>query len=220
VFEEALDVLKTVKADQVVDPGAYFFHRAVAEHALLLKDDAFRSITAVIEDVADAPDRYRLVSVLMLYDMRTWKEKDLGWISRKMNNIERRLDLSGGGPQTQKMQKEVVARLDELIKQMEKQNQNNSQSNGGGCPSGGPPQQGNQPGNTNNPSSPMKDSNIATNGGPGNAEEKRLKGLAEQWGKLPEKDRAKAMAELTRDMPAQYREVIERYFKDLARNTK
>jgi hypothetical protein len=63
----------------------------------------------------------------------------------------------------------------------------------------------------------MKDSNIANNGGPGNVDQKRLKGLAEQWGKLPEKERAAAMAELTRGMPAEYRDVIERYFKDLAR---
>lgn len=119
VYEEALDVLRQVKPDQVVDPGAYFFHRALAEHALLLKDDAFRSITAVIEDCGDAPDRYKMVSILMLYDMRAWKDKDLGWIARKMNNIERRLELARGGPQTQKMQKEVVARLDEIIKELE-----------------------------------------------------------------------------------------------------
>jgi hypothetical protein len=30
---------------------------------------------------------------------------------RKMENIERRLDLARGGPQTQKLQKEVVARM-------------------------------------------------------------------------------------------------------------
>jgi hypothetical protein len=44
-----------------------------------------------------------------------------------------------------------------------------------------------------------------------------LKELAEVWGKLPEKDRAKAMAELTRDMPPRYREVIEKYFKELSK---
>lgn len=126
VHEEALDVLRQVKPDQVVDPGAYFFHRAVAEHALLLSTEALRSITAVIEDVADAPDRYKMVSILMLYDMRTWKDKDLGWIARKMNVIERRLELSRGGPQTQKMQKEVVARLDEMIKKLEQQNKGGS----------------------------------------------------------------------------------------------
>jgi hypothetical protein len=43
--------------------------------------------------------------------------------------------------------------------------------------------------------------------------------MAEVWGKLPEKERAKAMLELTRDMPPRYREVIEKYFKELARNS-
>ncbi len=65
------------------------------------------------------PERYRTVSALMLLDMQTWKDKDLGAIARKMENIERRLDLARGGPQTQKLQKEVFARLDELIKELE-----------------------------------------------------------------------------------------------------
>ena len=75
---------------------------------------------------ADAPDRYKIVSLLMLYDMQTWKDKDLGWIARKMDNIERRLEMARGGPQTQKMQKEVVARLDELIKELENKNKGGS----------------------------------------------------------------------------------------------
>jgi hypothetical protein len=122
VYEEALDVLKSVKPEQVVDPAAYLFHRAVSEHALLLKDDAYNSITRLLDDALDVPERYRMVSLLMALDMRNWREKDLGWIARKMDNIERRLELARGGPQTQKIQKEVVARLDELIKQLENQN--------------------------------------------------------------------------------------------------
>jgi hypothetical protein len=120
VFEELVDVLKAVKPEQVVDPAAYFFHRAVAEHALLLKPEANRSIVGLLEDVSDAPDRYKMVGVLMFYDMQAWRDKDLGAIARKMENIERRLDLARGGPQTQKIQKEVVARLDEIIKELEK----------------------------------------------------------------------------------------------------
>ena len=64
----------------------------------------------------------------------------------------------------------------------------------------------------------MQDSNIATNGGPGVVNPKRLQQIAQQWGKLPEKERAKAMAELTRDMPPRYREVIENYFKKVAQS--
>jgi hypothetical protein len=40
--------------------------------------------------------------------------------------------------------------------------------------------------------------------------------MAQVWGKLPEKERAKAMADLTRDMPPKYRAVIEDYFKKSA----
>src|SRR5262249_35087605 len=45
---------------------------------------------------------------------------------------------------------------------------------------------------------------------------KKLKELAENWGSLPEKDRDKSVAELTRDMPPRYREVVEKYFRKLS----
>jgi hypothetical protein len=62
----------------------------------------------------------------------------------------------------------------------------------------------------------MPDSRIGKTKGPGRVTEKDLKALAQQWGKLPEKERAEAMQGLTRDMPPKYREVIETYFRKLA----
>jgi hypothetical protein len=67
-----------------------------------------------------------MVAALMHFDMVTWQDKDLGWIARKMDNIQRRLDLKRGGKQTQKIQKEVLVRLDEMIKELE-----NRQKSGG-----------------------------------------------------------------------------------------
>jgi hypothetical protein len=64
----------------------------------------------------------------------------------------------------------------------------------------------------------MPDSQIAPFQGEGKIDPKRLTNYAQQWGKLPEKERAKAMAELTRDMPPRYREVIENYFKKVAQS--
>jgi hypothetical protein len=121
VYEEGLDALRVVKPEDVVDPSAYLFHKAVAEHALMLKPEAEGTVLRLLDEAPDAPERYRTVAALMYFDMQGWREKDLGWISRKMDNIERRLDLSRGGPKTQKMQKEVVTRLDEIIKQLENQ---------------------------------------------------------------------------------------------------
>lgn len=120
VHEETLAVLKNFRPEQVVDPAAYLFHRSVAEHALLYKGEATQNIVRLLDDCYGSPDRYKTVSALILLDMQTWKsDKDLGGIARKMENIERRLELARGGPQTQKQQKEVIDRLDELIKELE-----------------------------------------------------------------------------------------------------
>jgi hypothetical protein len=123
VFEEALDALKAAVPEQVVDPAAYYFHKAVAEHALVLKREASNSITRLLDDVTDAPERYKMVATLMFLDMQGWKddEKDLNNIAKLMDNSERRLDLARGGPKTQEIQKKIVFRLDELIKQLENQ---------------------------------------------------------------------------------------------------
>jgi hypothetical protein len=209
VYEEGLEALRAVKAEDVVDPSAYLFQRSVAEYSMLLKDDANRSILRLLDDAVDAPERYKMVAALMHFDMLTWREKDLGWVARMMNNIERRLDLARGGPQTQDMQKKVVVQLDEMIKKLE--DEQDQPGNGSGSKNGKPS------GKTVRPNSPATEDYLGGTGGPGKVDEKRLKELAQNWGKLPDKDRVKAMLDLTRDMPARHRELIENYFKNLAK---
>ena len=220
VYEEALDVLALVKPEEAVDPAAYFFHKAVCEHALMIKDKADSSIDRLLVDVGDSPERYRMVAALMHFDMMTWKEKDLGWIARKMSNIQRRLDLKRGGKDTQKQQKEVLVRLDEMIQEMENKAKSpppppgggEGGGNGGNCPEGGSP--GSGPG-TDMSSAPMQDTMGGTASGTGNVDQKRVKEIAEMWGKLPEKERAEALRELTRTMPPKDRAVMEAYFREL-----
>jgi hypothetical protein len=129
VFEEALEALRAVKVEDSVDPAAFLFTKAVSEYSLMDRKSADDSIVRLLDDVGDSPDRYKMLAALMHYDMLAWKDKDLGWIARKMDNIERRLGHARGGPITQKMEKEVVMRLDELIK--EKENQKKGNGNGG-----------------------------------------------------------------------------------------
>jgi hypothetical protein len=219
VHEESLDVLKTVRPEQVVDPSAYLFHRSVAEHALLNKNEATVTITRLLDDGIGSPERYKTVSALMLLDMQTWKDKDLGAIARKMENIERRLDLARGGPQTQKLQKDVVARLDELIKELENKAKSKSKPgtgppNDGGCPDGSQP--GNTPGSGNNPNQPMPDSTLPPGGGTGRVDPVKMRKLVEEWGRMPPREQARALQELTQGMSARHREAIENYFRNLA----
>lgn len=217
IYEEALEALKLVKGEQVVDPSAYFFHRAVAEFSLMQQRDADMSIVRLLDDVGDAPERYKMVAALMHYDMLTWQDKDLDWISRKMDNIQRRLDLTRGGKKTQQMQKEVLVRLDEMIK--EKENQQKQQSsggspgNGGNCPPGDSPGSGPPKGNT--PSSPASDFGLPSGEKAGLIDPKVAKELAEKWGNLPEKERAKALLDLTKSVDPKYREAVETYIKKI-----
>jgi len=220
IFEEALDALKSAKVEQVVDPGAYLFHKAVFEHALLKQEDANRTILRLLDDVTDAPERYKMVAALMHFDMLTWRPENdpdiisrLGGVGRIMNNIERRLDLARGGPITQDMQKKVLVNLDQMIKEEEDKQNQQGQGDGEGK---GQKKSGKNPNNNTKATNPQDDSYGGNGSGPGNVDPKKFKELAQVWGTLPEKERAKALQDLTREMPPKHRELIENYFKKLA----
>jgi hypothetical protein len=213
IHEEALQTLVCVRAEQVIDPAAYLFHKAVAEHALGRAREAGATIARLIDDAPDAPERYKQLAALMVYDMMTWKEKDLGAVARLLDNAGRRLALGRGGPETQKLQTDAIAILDKLIE---------DDTDGPRGPNPNPPPPG--PGDPEEPGTkgsnsdrPLDDSIPLSGRGDGKLHEKRLKELAGVWGKLPEKERARALQELSRDLPPRYREVIEKYFKELSR---
>ena len=213
VYEEALDALKTVLPEQVVDPATYYFYKAVSEHALIQKEQAVASIVRLLDDVADTPDRYKMVATLMFFDMQNWSAdaKDLANIGRLMDNSGRRLDLARGGQKTQDIQKKIVFRLDEKIKELENQAKGKGSGNGGSCPDGKGDQQGANPGQGN----PANDGYVGGVAGDGKIDDKKLKKLAEEWGKLPAAERAKAITEITRDLPPKFKPMIEEYFKSL-----
>ncbi len=217
IHEEALDALGLFAVEKVADPATYLYHRGVSEHALMMKNEATLTIDRLLQDIPNLPERYRMLGILLYYDLGNWKEKDLAWISRKMEMVQRRLEVTRGGKKTQKIQKEVVARLDEMIKELENQQKESSSSNQGNCPDGAPSQ--GQPGNNPQPTAPAKDSMPGGASGQGVVDSKRVKELADVWGKLPEKERAKALVELTRNAPVKYREAIELYFKKLSQTT-
>ena len=219
-YEEALEALNAVPPEPAVEPAAYFFFKAVAEHALVKKDVAAGSLLKLLGEVADVPDRYRVVGTQMLWELGGWAAdpKDLTNIGRLMDNSGRRLDLGRPGEKTQDIQKKIVFRLDELIKDLENQsNCKDGQCNGGNCPNGGKPGSGQANGNTLNPSKPAADSTIMGGSGQGKVDERALRQYAEQWGGLPAEKRAAIVEELNRDLPKKYEPLIKEYFDALDR---
>ncbi len=126
VYEEALEAVADARSEEVVDPSAFLFFKAVAEHSLAgykkaRKIDATASLVRLLDDVVDAPDRYKMVATLMFFDLQNWSkdEKDLSNIGKLMDSSGRRLDLARGGQTTQDIQKRIIFRLDEKIKELE-----------------------------------------------------------------------------------------------------
>jgi len=232
VYEEALATLKLFNADQVMDPSAYLFHRAICEHALQQKPEATKSIMRLLDEgAAISPERYKTVAALMLPDMTTWKDKSLDDISRKMNNIERRLDIARGGPETQRQQREVLNRLDEIIKQLENKKKQKKKGDGegkpgegecegecdGDCPDGGEkPGSGKGPPKGTKPSqNPATDSANAGGNSDGGVEQAKFQKLVADWGRLPPAEQRRALQELVQSMPPRHREAITNYFQRL-----
>jgi len=121
LHEDALAVLRAVQPEQVVDPASYYFYRAVCENKLLMKEEGLLSVHRLLNSVTDAPERYVVLAGLMQAEMERWQDKDLGDVARRMEEIEGRLANARGGPKTQEKQKEVVALLDKMIEDLEKQ---------------------------------------------------------------------------------------------------
>jgi hypothetical protein len=221
VYEEALEALKGVNPDFAVDPASYFFFKAVAEHATMKKDPAVGSIVKLLDDVADVPDRYKMVATLMFFDMQGWATdpKDLTNIGRLMDNSGRRLDLARAGDKTQEIQRKIVFRLDEIIKELEAKSKGGSgQCQGGNCPGGGQkPGDGPPGGNTTQPTKNAKESVIMGGSGKGEIDPEQLKKIAENWGTMPPAQRAKIVADLTRELPAKFEPMIKNYFEALDR---
>ena len=63
---------------------------------------------------------------------------------------------------------------------------------------------------------PMQDSNAGGGSGPGSVLDLRIKDLQSRWGRLPESERRRALDDLSRELPARYRAVINDYFKSMS----
>ncbi|GBD36223.1 hypothetical protein HRbin36_01344 [bacterium HR36] len=221
-YEEALEVLKLVRPEHVVDPGAYYFYRAVAEHKTLNREETLRSVDRLFDQVEGVPERYFVLASLLKYDLQSWDgRKNLDYVARRMDEISGRLDNARGGPKTQAKQKEILDLLSKMIDQLEQQLQQQQAGagqggggQGGGRSSGGPPG-----GGTTRSSGPATDSGILGGAGEGKVDMKELIKRPDLWGKLPEKERVKVLEAVRREYPPHIAEAIEAYLQQIAKSS-
>lgn len=201
LFDESLEQIGDLKPEEVVDPFSLLFYQGVACHRLLQKEPGLKAIETLLEAEDQSPRRYAALARLMQEDLKDLEDESLDHISRRMQDIERRLDLGRAGPKVRKIEDGVIESLDKLIKKLEdQQRQQQQQASAGG---------------NMRPSSPSPDSRIMGGKGPGEVTKKDI-GSKEGWGNLPPKQREEAMQQIGREFPSHYRDVIEQYFRKLA----
>ena len=201
--DECLQVLEGIKPQDVVDPATLLFYQATGYHRILAKDKCLSAINLLQENEDSIPRRYATLANLMKADIGPLKKDSLDEVARLMSDIQRRLNLGRAGTRVRKEEDDVVAKLDKMIEELEKQQQQQ--------------QSGGQGAGSLNPSSPAQDSSDLGGSGPGNVD-RRNHGDGEDWGSLPPKERQKALQQISKELPAHYREVIEEYFRKLARD--
>jgi len=202
MYDEALVLYGQVEIQKTVNPASALFYKAVCEHSLLQKTAGLKTVNSLLKNTEGVPVRYTEVARLMEHDFKSMKENSLNEVARKMSDVERRLDLGRGGQRVQKIEDEIIATLDEIIKKMEEQ-----AGGGGGGGMGGA---GNQPSGSG-----AADSSIKGSTAPGNVDSKKLSKKG-GWGGLPPKAEARAKNIINRNFPAHYRQAVEMYFKKLA----
>ncbi len=121
LYDESLDQLSGLEPADVVDPAALLFYQGVDYHWLLKKQPGLKTLARLLERRDHLPRRYAQMADLMQTDLAALKDDSLDHIDRRMRDTERRLDLGGAGKKTRGVEDGIIASLDKMIDQMEKQ---------------------------------------------------------------------------------------------------
>ncbi len=200
LYDEALGQLTELKPQDVVDPAALLFYQGVVHHRMLHRDEGLAAIERLLENESALPVRYASLAPLIQADLQALKEDSLDHIARRMDDIRRRLDLGRAGKKVRDVEDGVIASLDKLIDEMEKQQQAAAAKAGG---------------RGARPITPMPDSRPAELKAPGDVAGKPI-GDGRGWGDLPPRQRTEALQQISKEFPAHYRDMIEQYFRKLA----
>lgn len=203
LYDEALDQLDGLTPEQVIDPASLLFYQSISHHRLLQKEKCLPALAKLLENESTLPKRYVTLAHLMDADLRPLKPDSLDEIARLMEDIRRRLNFGRAGKVVRKQEDDVIAKLDKMIEDLEEQQKKQQQQQSGA--------------GSANPTQGKPDSTPGGPSGEGKVDPKKIGNKAD-WGDLPPKERQEALQQISKELPAHFREVIEEYFRKIARD--
>lgn len=193
------------------------FFLAYALLANLHYDRAVEALRAFERQHPDAPDMFRLPAMQMLQELGNRSPESLGEVSDLMVYAGRRLRLGEPGKPVQIRQDRAIEILNKLIEEAEQQ----EQQQGGGGGGGGQGSQNQQQGGGGSAGGPAGGAQRSTlppgQGEPGELHRSPRARPGEQWGNMPPEEREKILQSLRESFPSRYRQLVEQYYKQLAK---
>ena len=201
LFDEAKKVMEDLTPENSIDPAGVLLLKAVVFHHFSQKEEglaAFNEFQAIAQRERVSRRSAELAKLLQFDWEKKSREEEAEKISRQMNDVRRRLGQGRTDDETQGTEGDVLESLEKLIERLEQQSQR---------------QRGNEGQQSSNPA---EESERLTGKGPGNVDRRDFV-PGDHWGDLPSKDREESLLKIEKEFPAYYREVIEQYFREMAK---
>lgn len=196
-YDEAIAIRNLCKFS-----GEFFFYQAISYFKIKEYQLSKRCIEQALF-YKDLPERYSVVLSLLMDEIESVKERKdkIQDISTDMEMVRQRLENNKAGIKTQAIQKKIINKLDEQIKNLEDEmNKANQESQA----------------SKSNPTEGRRESGIIEEAPPKGEISNRKLGLSnEQWGSLPPKEKMKALEIINRSLPPHIMEAANGFSKKL-----
>lgn len=180
-------------------------HNLAYEHAYATFED-------FLKNHPRAPERLRISASQILTELARRVPGRLGDVRDLLSYARRKLGHGATDDDVLNRQDEAIELLDILIEEAEDQEKQGGGGDGEGGGQGGGDSGGNQPsGGARRSTLPQGEGRI------GELRKTRAK-PGEMWGKMPPKEREQILQTLQKQFPSQYRELLEQYYKQLAKD--
>ena len=203
LFDEAKTVLEDLTPENSIHPSGVLIAKAVVAHHFSEREEGLDALKKFQEIAGqeNVPRRTAELAKLLQFEWeRLTREEETEAISRQMNDVRRRLGQGRTDDNTQEAEEDVLQALEKLIERLEGQTQRQRQQGHGA----------HQPGN------PPEDAYLAELKALGNVDRRQFS-PGDHWGNLPPRDREETLLKIEREFPAYYRDIIEQYFREMAR---
>ncbi|HPF39090.1 MAG TPA: tetratricopeptide repeat protein [Phycisphaerae bacterium] len=175
--------------------------------------EAYATFEDFLNNHPNAPERLIVGARQILTELDRRAPGRIGDVRDIMHYARRKISNGHIDDALMKKQREAVTLLDSLIEEAEdKEQQGQGGGDGGGSGKGGGSSGGDNPGGGAQRSTKPQGA-----GDTGELRRQRAR-PGEMWGKMPPRDREELLQTLQKQFPSQYRELLEQYYKQLAKD--